>query len=571
VGRVSSSLRIGEKIGAGFAVVGLLLIGVIWHYQLTLKSVLADHQQLQQVYEVRKSLALEIEVEMAAIRDAEKNFLLRHQERFADEVDRHLQSMHDKVTRLATVDQQSGQTANQLQALMNSYEQSFRAVADAWRAMGLDENSGIQGAFRQKIHRLHELSAQYDVDHLFTVLLQIRRNEKDLALRRDPAYRERVRKLLPEFRQLIEQSRLPAAVRQKLLAELTIYARAFEDYADNALEAGYDGGGKGPFRDAAQRIEAMLNAHYVPHLETSVLQLRRREKDFLLRGDESYPPMVAELARTIRSQIAESALAQSDKELLLGLLRDYQRSFLVLVSQRADITIRTGEMNAAADQVAPLIEANVAQANQMMASRVAGIEQASRASVRLGIIVTGCAIGLAVVLAVVITARIVRPVRQMAGLLDDLAYGTPTGRVPTVRGGRNEINAMGESLNALLDHRASFLGWWKASMEELRARRDVENATNDNQRDSAIIELRAASIAKIQQLNALRGRLMLHAQRMVELAQRWRTSGKLTAEDARALEHATQGMETLCAVLAVEEEAPVPAAATDAIEPMISR
>ncbi len=227
MGRVSSSLRIGEKIGAGFAVVGLLLIGVIWHYQLTLKSVLADHQQLQQVYEVRKSLALEIEVEMAAIRDAEKNFLLRHQERFADEVDRHLQSMHDKVTRLATVDQQSGQTANQLQALMNSYEQSFRAVADAWRAMGLDENSGIQGAFRQKIHRLHELSAQYDVDHLFTVLLQIRRNEKDLALRHDPAYRERVRKLLPEFRQLIEQSRLPAALRQKLLAELTICAMAF--------------------------------------------------------------------------------------------------------------------------------------------------------------------------------------------------------------------------------------------------------------------------------------------------------------------------------------------------------
>ena len=63
--------------------------------------------------------------------------------------------------------------------------------------------------------------------------------------------------------------------------------------------------------------------------------------------------------------------------------------------------------------------------------------------------------------AVLITLRIVRRVRLMAGLLDDLAYGSPTRRVPTVSNGRDEINAMGESLNALGDHRATFMGWWK--------------------------------------------------------------------------------------------------------------
>jgi HAMP domain-containing protein len=115
----------------------------------------------------------------------------------------------------------------------------------------------------------------------------------------------------------------------------------------------------------------------------------------------------------------------------------------------------------------------------------------------------GCAIALGILLAVAITARIVRPVRQMAGLLDDLAYGTPTARVPTVPGGRNEINAMGESLNALLDHRATFLGWWKASMAELIARRDLQDAASEAARDEAISELHAASIAKVQQLNAI--------------------------------------------------------------------
>ncbi len=550
--KFSSKLRIGEKIGVGFALVGLLFVGVVWHDHRTLRSVLADYHQLQAVFEVRKSLALEIEIEMAAARDAEKSFLIHRQERFASEVDQRLQNLQGKVTALAAVDQQSRQTADELQKLLTIYGESFHAVADAWRGMGLDENSGVQGAFRQKIHRLHELSAQYNVDQLYTLLLQIRRSEKDLALRQDPAYLERVRTMIPEFRQLIERSELPDTAKQKLLAELAVYAKAFEAYAESALKA-TSGGGKGPFRDAAHRMEAILDAHRVPNLETSVLKLRRWEKDFLLRGGENYPSMLVETARTMRAQIAESQLPVADQALLISLLRAYQRSFLVLVSQRASIVTLTREMDAAADQVAPLITANVDQANQMMAARLSEIAETSQASVRLGLIVTACAIALGIFFAVFITARVVRPVRQMAGLLDDLAYGTPTARVPTVPGGRNEINAMGESLNALLDHRATFLGWWKASMNELNARRDLDSATSEAARDEAITELRAASIAKVQQLNAIRGRLMLHARRMVDVSQRMGAAGGIPADDAKALAHAAQGMETLLEVLAVEE------------------
>ncbi len=553
--KLSSKLRIGEKIGIGFALVGLLFVGVIWHDHRTLRSVLGDYHQLQAVFEVRKSLALEIEIEMAAARDAEKSFLIHRQEGFASEVDQRLQNLHEKVTALAAVDQQSRQTADEIQRLLTIYEESFHAVADAWRSMGLDENSGIQGAFREKIHRLHELSAQYNVDHLHTVLLRIRRGEKDLALRQDPVYRDRVRTMIPEFRQLIEKSELPDTAKQKLLTELMIYAKAFEPYAESALK-GSSSSGRGPFWDAAQRMEAILDAHRVPNLETSVLKLRRWEKDFLLRGGEVYASKLVETARTMRAQIAESPLPLADKAMLISLLRDYQRSFLVLVSQRASIVTLTREMDAAANQVAPLITANVDQANQMMAARVAEIAETSQASVRLGLIVTACAIALGILLAVFITARIVRPVRQMAGLLDDLAYGTPTARVPTVPGGRNEINAMGESLNALLDHRATFLGWWKASMAELSAKRDLDSATTEAARDEAITELRAASIAKVQQLNAIRGRLMLHARRMVDVSQRIGSNGGIPAEDAKALEHAAQGMETLLEVLAADETPP---------------
>ena len=551
---ISSKLRVGEKIGIGFALIALLFVGVVWHFHQTLQAVLADHQQLQSVFEARKSLALEIEVTMARARNAEGNFLLRHHERFAGEVDHRLQAMRDKVAALAAVDPQSQQTAKALQEAMTAYHESFRAVAKAWRIMGLDENSGLQGAFRDKIHRLQELAARYNVDRLQTVLLQIRRSEKDLALRQDPAYGERVRKLIREFRQLIERSDLSGPVQQKLLAELATYARSFEPYAESALKSGNVGGGKGSFRDAAHRIEAILDAHYVPDLETSVLELRRREKDFLLRGGEAYPQMMAEIARKIHAQIATSPLSAADKSLLDGLLRDYEQGFRDLVSQHNSIVQLTREMDAAAEQVAPLIKENIDQANQLMAARIAEIAADSRASIRLDLIVLACAIGLAIVFATAITVRIVRPVRQMAGLLDDLAFGTPTTRVKVFAGGRDEINAMAESVNALIDHRATFLGWWKSSMDELSARLALESASTQEAQDEAITDLRAATNARLRQLNAIRSRLLLHARNMVDISRRIRVAGSVQNDDGKALEHATQAMETLLEVLPLDDQ-----------------
>jgi len=553
VARFSSKLRIGEKLGLGFGLVGLLFVGVVWHYQQTLGAVLDDYRQLHDVFERRKSLAFEIEIDMAAAREAELNFLSQRKEQFAAKVELHLHDLRKNVALLAAVDEQSRQTATELEALTATYEAAFRAVADAWRSMGLDENSGLQGNFRERIHRLHDLSGNYNVDRLYSTLLQIRRSEKDLALRRDPIYRDRVRRLVVEFRQLVETSALQAAVKEKLLAELGVYTRTFEPYADSVLRTGNPDGGKGPFRDAAQRIEALLDAHHVSNLEASVLALRRWEKDFLLRGDESYAQRVVETARSIRVQIAASTISDADKALLTSLLRDYQRSFLVLVSRRAIIADLIGEMDAAANRVVPLIQQNVAQADQSMASRVTEITESSQASMRRGLIVVAAAIALATLFSVMIARTIVRPVRQMAGLLDDLAFGTPTGRVPTVAGGRDEINAMGESLNALMDHRANFLEWWKASMNEVTALRNLAAASTEAERDEANRELYAAEIATVQQINAIRGRLLQHSERLVEVVRRARTgSGKLSADDATALEHSARGVAVLLEALATE-------------------
>jgi methyl-accepting chemotaxis protein len=549
-------LRIGEKIGLSFGLVGLLFLGVIWHYHQSLRHVLEDYERLYEVYETRKSYALEIEIHLADIRQAEGAFLTQREEKYAAAADRHAQALLDTTDALAGVDEESRRTARRIRELTESYVERFRDIADAWRVKGLDHNSGLQGAFRDTVHELEDRAGNFKAGRLYLQLLQIRRAEKDLGLRREALYRDKVRGLVSEFRGLVRVSELYPEVKSALLAEIDVYAEAFEPYARTVLSGGDLQGGKGPFRDSAHRLEAILEAHYVPDLETNILQLRRREKDYLLRGDRDYVRMVGEIADTIRGQIEASPVALPDKSLLTGLLADYERDFNALVTQTYRIEELATVMDEAAERITPLIKGNVEEANRLAAEKRAGIAQTSRNAANVNLIIVLCALLLGIFFSVTIASRIVRPVREMAGLLDRLTHESPTERIATVPGARDEINAMAESLNTMADHRSTFVNWWKASMDEAVALRDLYSGAGKEVRDEAVEELRLASLAKVQQLNGIRGQLGKYAARVLEIAARMRGSARARVEtqDAVALEHAAQGIQTLVRVTEQETE-----------------
>ena len=162
-------LRIGEKIGIGFGIVGLLFLGVIWQYHVTLRNALQDYRQLEDVYGVRKTQAMAIENNILRAQREQKNFLISRDETAAEAVLGHLQQAREADEILRTVDPDS---AIRIENLVDNYEQRFQSVVAAWRNMGLDHNSGLQGAFRDSAHTMEDMSVQLDVDRLYLLLLQ---------------------------------------------------------------------------------------------------------------------------------------------------------------------------------------------------------------------------------------------------------------------------------------------------------------------------------------------------------------------------------------------------------------
>ena len=127
----------------------------------------------------------------------------------------------------------------------------------------------------------------------------------------------------------------------------------------------------------------------------------------------------------------------------------------------------------------------------------ASINASSRANARLMLWIVAVATLLGIFFAVSITLRIARPLRKMAGILDRLAYEEPTERMPFIAGGRDEVNAIAESVNTMADHKARFIAWWKTSMQEADACQKLEAslAATSGEKAEPSAELRDAEKA----------------------------------------------------------------------------
>jgi len=519
--KLFAKLRIGEKIGLGFGLVGLLFLGVIWQYHQTLQDVLSDYHGLQEVFGAKKSYALAIEDAMLEARRAEKNFLLSKEERFVAEVTTQVDRVLELDAELKQIDAQGAATGRKIDELIQAYHQRFLAIAEAWRIKGLDHNSGLQGAFRDSVHELEALAGRFQVGGLYLQLLQIRRAEKDLGLRREQQYVDKLLGLLDTMGQQAAGSKLEAGMQEKLLQELATYRETFQIYAGRVLAGEEIGGGKGPFRQAAHRIEALLETHYIPDLERDILQLRRREKDYLLRGDERYVEMANKEIAGMSRRISDSAISTQDQTQLLTLLEEYQRDFLALVEQNRHIAQLEGEMREAVRQIAPMVRNNVHDADQAMEQTANRIDSAARADARLMLWIALFAALLGIAAIVIVIRRIARPLRRMAGLLDQVAYEEPMERIPVIPGGRDEVNAMAVSVNAMADHRARFLTWWKTSMREAESREQLQTATGAAaETEQAERELQEARQAKADLAQNTYREIAGHARNVVDNAGR---------------------------------------------------
>jgi len=414
------NLRIGTKIGLGFGITSMLFIVVIVQYHTTLFNALSDYEHLYSSYEAQKSHSLNIHRYMLEARRSEKDFLDRKEAEYAKRVKKYVDLVLGETTALLTIEKQTKgkPVAQHIGDRMQTYHAAFQNIVQAWELKGLDHNSGLQGRFRDTIHKVETKAGEFKAGALYLTLLQIRRGEKDLGLRRSGLYANRVNEFGIRFKEQVEASTLNPQIKSVLASTMNDYLQGFEHYAKHVLEGKDLHGGRGVFRNIAHRLEKQISAHYIPDIEKQILMLRRHEKDYLLRGDKAYVVKVRLTVQAMLESVDSSNIPPLEKEMLADQVKVYEKDFLALVEQNDRIIELTAKMRQAVHQIEPLVVNNVQAAIASMGQAAKSTRKLSTRNSVIALSLSGLAVYLGIIFSLFIAQRITRPIATLVGLAE---------------------------------------------------------------------------------------------------------------------------------------------------------
>ncbi len=308
----------------------------------------------------------------------------------------------------------------------------------------------------------------------------LRRHEKDFLARLDGNYLQRFDATEKQFQTRLSQlsQLLPEPELQQDLnsfaERMRIYAQAFTAVSDLRIQIGLDeeSGLRGQLRGAIHDVEQTIRALDNNTLLSSLLQLRRHEKDFLLRLNTKYLDRFLRDLSHFDRQI-EMLLLPSQSAPLHPLLVQYRDSFQQLVTAytRLGLTIDTGLMGQMRQAVKSTDELQLVL-EQHLNQRQA---RAQQRLITTAVIAVVLAILATIIPAVLLGRSILHPINALAATMKrasdehDLTLTFNTDSQDEVAQMAQDFNRMMDSFRGLIARVAGTSAQLAAAAEQLSA------------------------------------------------------------------------------------------------------
>lgn len=225
-------MKLRNQIGGGYGFVLILLsiISLLSYYQLD--SIINDYNE---VVIKEKDIALKssnVLIELLDMHRNEKDFISMQDSSYINIVNFH---HRESVTHLEDIKELTSSSeiiniVDEIELNLENYKEHFdKLVADIF-LLGLTENVGLYGQFRNYIRDFEVEVGGNSIDGIMINYLNLRRNEKDYLLRYDLNYLEGVLNDVSMLRKNVRNSALQNNKKNKLLSLIGNYERDFKRY-----------------------------------------------------------------------------------------------------------------------------------------------------------------------------------------------------------------------------------------------------------------------------------------------------------------------------------------------------
>ncbi|MDT3281269.1 methyl-accepting chemotaxis protein [Shewanella scandinavica] len=279
--------------------------------------------------------------------------------------------------------------------------------------------------------QLHSNSVKSELSHaaqsvleLERDVLMLRKNEKDFFARKDLKYVELHKQshmaidgIVPDLEKVFKDYGVSTASLESFDSNLNQYQAAFSEVVQLQQEIGLTPktGLYGTLRTAVHNVETLLKEYDQLELEVAMLQLRRNEKDFMLRRELSYVETFDANIGKFKEKLRASSLDLDTQRKIEELISQYQKDFNSLTSkeQQLGLTEKDGTM-------ARLVAANLrieSSANDLHNLALKAIDDAESSSVNVGIAVFIFIALLLSIITYLIIRSIIAPVERITQII----------------------------------------------------------------------------------------------------------------------------------------------------------
>ncbi len=477
------NLKLGKKLGLSFGFVVVLLAGAgvlaLWSLQSTTTTYndLLDGDMAIVIH------ASEIDSLMLQCRRNEKDFLLRRNVKYLDSLKSNCAALSAEAQAVAKLAEAIGneeetREANEIVRLAGEYQKAFEGLVTAWQRKGLDHKSGLQGTFRGSAHKLAKAMPEYEVNDLYIALLQLRRYEKDYARAGSDKYKKKFQDAIAVYRSLLAASTCDAVAKKAQETAFEAYVKATTAYLKPGADKDARNTAYEKMRASAGDIEAALASINVPGARALLLNVRKNEKDYLLRGDEKYVEATRQGASKLTEAFKTAGVLDEHVQDVTRQITDYREAFDALVAEDANITSLTATLRAAVHEIEPIVE----QIHQQATDESKVVSQTtSEAAERWALISMAAGIGVlvfAVVLIFVLPRSITGPLSKCVTAANAIAGGELSERVKLDQ--KDEVGELARAVNGMADSLQKTLQDVKEAAEREQAAQ-AEKAEKDRQ------------------------------------------------------------------------------------------
>jgi methyl-accepting chemotaxis protein len=254
---------------------------------------------------------------------------------------------------------------------------------------------------------------------------------------------------ITKLKQLMTQQGISAAQLERFEQLINSYNNDFNTVTTLQKEIGLTpkDGLYGKLRSAVHEVEVLLKEQENYKLLSSMLQLRRSEKDFMLRFDDKYLGRFNESINTFKQQIASADLLSSYKAQITPLIDTYQNEFKTLVQAQTELglDLNSGALGVMQESVnkSEKIVTQIVQDTKLQVEK--SVEQAQFLAILVFVIA-----GVIVLALVYFTSRsIIIPIERVYHTINDIRRSNDL-TILIEQTGKDEITTMTVDFNSLI-------------------------------------------------------------------------------------------------------------------------